>query len=264
MKPIVTGNDWFIPKPVLEVSAGLQTGITALMTGLAIITIIYAISVARRTGTAAPVYICIGAALAAFYEPLGDLFVHVAYHEVNQVNFVSSFGYRVPLWIVPTYIFFFGLPFVSLGKIISDGIGLKRWMMFYFAIIPSAWLFEVPMLELGYIDYYDPQPLKILGYPLSMGFVNAATSMAAAGVIHLTRQIAVIRAHPILLVAIVPLSLVGVHASASLPLASALNSSSSQFMLEAMALLSMAAAVLLTFIVGSAVSRAPEEARVKR
>lgn len=260
--PISEGSDWFVTKPLLEKSLEWQVGMTLFMSALALMAIIYAVREARRARRWHPVLILCGALLSVFYEPLGDLFAHVTYHEVKQISFHSAFGFRSPVWLLPTYIAFFGAPIIWLSTLIEKGIGLRSWMLLFFAAIPSVWIFEVPMIMMGYIAYYgDNQPFEILGYPVWMGFVNTSTMFVVGALVALISRVGFIDDKPFLLVMLVPLLVIGAHASASLPLASAINSTANMWQVNAMALVSMAVATLQVYVVGGLITSMPRPAR---
>lgn len=250
-KPILTGADWFVTKPGLEKSLEWQLGILAFMTALAIATVIYAFAIAKRTGRTDAVWICLGAALACYYEPLGDLMAHVTYHEVNSINFTAAFGHSIPLWVLPCYVVFFGAPIVALVSMIERGITAQKWMLFFFLSVPGAWLFEVPLLAMGATEYYGAnQPFKLLNYPVWMAFSNTAGMILTATAVFYVGKTSLIRQHPILLAALLPLFIVGASATTILPVGSALSSSDSATVVNVFAIASILLSVLYAWITG--------------
>lgn len=244
-------DHWWITKPALEKSLAWQYGILAIMSALAVLTLLYAVRQARRTGRSDPIWICLGAALAVFYEPLGDFFAHVTYHEVNQINLTSAFGFHTPLWVLPTYVVFFGAPILLLLPQLERGISMVRWMAIFVLSMPGAFLFEVPLLQMGSIAYYgENQPFQILGYPLWMAFANGCTMLVVTTAVHFLRQSAVIQQHPFFLAPVLPMLVMGANGGAALPLASAINGSASVEVVNLMALLSMGLATLYVWLCG--------------
>lgn len=251
VEPIQSGASWFITKPILEKSLEWQYGILGIMAVLALGTLIYAITQAGRTGKGNAIWICAGAALASFYEPLGDLFAHVAYHEINQINFTAAFGFLTPLWIVPTYVVFFGLSILVLLPILERGVSLRFWMTLFMLSLPGAFLFEVPLLKMGAIQYYGAnQPFQILGYPLWMAFANSCTVFVVTTAVYLISKTSLIHRHPFLLAPLMPMLVMGANGGSALPLASAINSSSSVTVVNLMALLSIGLATLYVWMCG--------------
>lgn len=246
--PIVSGSEWFVTKPVLEKSLAWQEGMLAVMLILAAAGVAYVALQAWRSRQWFPIHVCIGGALSCLYEPLGDLLAHVTYHEAGQVTLRTAFGFHVPLWILPTYLVSFGVPIVLLGNLLAGGrVSLAKWMAFFAVALVGGWGFEVPMLMMGAIEYYgDNQPLKILGFPVWMGFVNNATLFVVASLLHLFRQSAVVARWPALVIVLMPVMVAGVHAGLSLPLGSTLNGVHDPLVVNLMALVSMTLAVVAT------------------
>lgn len=256
VNPIVFGNDWFVEKPVLDKSLSWQMAMLSIMSLFASFSLIYAAIQTRRTGKSDPLWICIGAGLAAFYEPLGDLFAHVTYHEVSQINFTTAFGFSVPLWILPTYVVFFGASVIFILPIMERGISIQRWMLYYFLSLPGALLFEVPLLKMGAIEYFGSnQPLQIFGYPIWMAFANGCTMFVAATVLHYIRKSFIIRRHPFLLALLMPMLVIGANGGAALPLAIAINSSSSNMVVNIYGFASMILSTLYVWICGKVLEK---------
>ncbi|HKY23319.1 MAG TPA: hypothetical protein VJM31_19035 [Vicinamibacterales bacterium] len=252
VEPIVDGAGWFVEKPALTKSLDWQYGILGLMCLLAVATLVGAAMTSRRRGDSGAIWICVGAALATFYEPLGDLFAHVTYHEQGQLNFTTAFGFRTPLWVLPTYVLFFGATTVWLQSQIERGMTLRRWILLFIATLPGAWLFEVPLLRMGAIEYYGAnQPIQVFGYPLWMAFVNSTTMFVVATACHWLARTSVMQRHPILFAPIFPMLIVGANGGAALPLGSALNASASPWVTNAAAGVSIALSLLYVWICGN-------------
>jgi hypothetical protein len=221
------------------------------MTVLAIATVIYAFRIAKRTGRTDAVWICVGAALACYYEPLGDLMARVTYHEVNTIAFTAAFGHTIPLWVLPCYIVFFGAPIIALLTIIERGITAQKWLLLFFLSVPGAWLFEVPLLAMGATEYYgDNQPFKILNYPVWMAFSNTAGMVLTATAVYYISKTPLIRQYPSLLAALLPLFIVGASATTILPVGSALSSSDSATVVNIFAMASIVLSVIYAWVSG--------------
>lgn len=252
---ITLGTDWFVPKPALEKKLEWQLIMLAVMSVLAVGVVIAAARISRRIGNRYPLAICAGAVLATFYEPLGDLFAHVTYHEVGQISLTSAFGFRTPLWIVPTYVVFFGASTLWLMGEIEKGVTQGRWMLLYALSLPGAWLFEVPLLRMGAISYYgDNQPLQLFGYPLWMAFANSTTIFVVATACSFLKRSPAFRERPLLFTPFFPMLVMGANGACALPLGSSINSAASLATVNAAAGLSMVLALFYTWIAGSLVA----------
>lgn len=240
---IENGQDWFVSKPVLEKTLEWQLWALLLMSVLAMFTLLYAIKISRKVGRY-PIYVVLGAALATYYEPLGDLFAHVTYHEANQLTFTQSFGFKTPLWILPTYIVFFGASIIWLVSRIDEGVSVKQWWVYFVLSIPGAWVFEVPLLEMGAIAYYgDNQPFRIFGYPLWMAFSNSATIFLVSAAVAWLKGTPLFLQRPILLVPVIPMLVLGANGGVGLPLGSAINGTDDVVVVQLMACASILLAV---------------------
>ncbi len=249
--PITQGTDWFVTKPALEKSLEWQNGMLAVMLALATLTVVYAIVLARKEGRLFPVYVVVGAAVACFYEPVGDLFAHVTYHEVSQVHYTTAFGFSIPLWVLPSYVVFFGFPVILLNSLLERRFTLAWWMTIFFVSVPCAWLFEVPILHFGYTEYYGAnQPWKILNYPVWMGFVNTCTMFTVATAVHFLNRSVIGQRFPVLFIALLPMLVLGANGGTALPLGSAINSSTNPAFVNAMAWMSIGLAVLYVWTCG--------------
>lgn len=222
--PIRHGHEWFQAKPALEVSPTLQLAMIALMGVLCVATLVHALRI--RTANPEAPWLCVGAFLCSFYEPLGDLHSKVAYHEVGQIGLWTAYGFHIPLWGTLTYLVFFGFTTIELVRWIerNSRIGFREWA----ALVGLSWLgsamFEIPMIALDLVDYYArPGPLAVLGFPVWIGFVNGATIICVACVVALAKRAVLVRAHPASLALVMPVTLIGVHSSASLPVGAIQN-----------------------------------------
>jgi hypothetical protein len=136
-------------------------------------------------------------------------------------------------------------------SLLQRGITRRQWMGLFFLSLPGALLFEVPLLMMGAIDYYGAnQPAKILGYPIWMAFANSCTLFVMAAAIFLLAQTQIIRARPWLLAPLTPMLVMGANGAAALPLASAINASSSLIVVNLCAVLSALLATLYVWIFG--------------
>src|SRR5262245_34738944 len=100
IEPIISGSDWFVAKPTHEKSMEWQLAVTAGLSVLALAALFYALKLARAEQRRHPLAVFIGGVLALLYEPLGDLGAHVTYHEVGQLNALTSFGFHIPVWMI--------------------------------------------------------------------------------------------------------------------------------------------------------------------
>lgn len=247
---------WLAAKPALEKSLEWQIGATAIFSVLAIATLIYAIQIARREQSKMPVFIWFGGALASLYEPLGDLLVHVTYHEVNQLTAFSAFTFKIPTWLTPSYTVVVSASAIWTMQRIKQGVTFKNWMLSFFLLIPVGVLFELPLIYMGAIEYFGPQAYPIFGYPLPMAFANTAGLILVNGsLLYFISQSTFGQRWPALFTLIVPMTTAGCHLGIALPWGLAMNSTDNLTVIYIMATVSMALAVLAAWVSGKMVCR---------
>lgn len=254
---IQSNPDWSGVRPVLLISRNLEIGLNVLMGLMLIACIYYAFRIARKERRPNAFYLLIGGTFAIFYEPLGDLVAHVTYH-AGQINAISAFGFDIPTWMIPAYSLVAGTSITWMVDVIRSGVTWKKWWTLYGIMLVSAILFELPLVFLGAIEYYGQQSFTILGYPAWMAFMNCTGIIFVPGtIIYLLTEHGIIhRGNGFLLVPLVPLVVAGSHSAAGFIRGYIMNGGPhSQFEVEAVALLSMALAVLLTWVCGKVVTR---------
>jgi len=250
--PIVSGDQWFVVKPVLEASITAQLVLLGVMSALAIIAVAYAVRICLKEKQLYPLYIFMGAGFASFYEPLGDLLAHVTYAEEGQINYIISFGFQVPVWVVPTYMAFFAFPVIFILQKAKMKITVKWWTGLMSVAIIGCWVLEVPLLALGFVEYYGQNaPVKIFDYPVWMGFANAATMAIVTTAIYFYLKSSFGREHSALVVFLFPLFFIAGNAGSGYPVAFALNSSESSNFVNLMAVGSMCLSTLFIWICGN-------------
>lgn len=249
--------DWSGTRPVLTISKGLEFGLNVAMAVMMVAAAYYAIRLARKEGRLNPIFILIGGTLAVVYEPMGDLGAHVVYY-ADQLTAVSAYGFDVPTWMIGAYTIAVGVPIIWLIDIIRKGVTVKKWWQLYAILVVGAIVFELPMIYLGAIEYYRPQSLSVLGYPIWMAVMNCTgLFFVPATIIYLLTERGIIAGRSaFLLVPLTPLLAAGSHTAADFLRGYVMNGQHGQLAIEAMSLLSIAAALLLTWICARTVAKA--------
>ncbi|ETB36352.1 hypothetical protein N602_24325 [Mycobacterium avium subsp. hominissuis 10-5606] len=227
---------------------------------LAALVFISAIRTWRTTGRSELFWVTLGATVAVFYEPVGDMLVDIVYHaQTHGLTVVSGFGVSIPLWVLFMYTAFWGPGILWLTKKLEDGITAKQWMGWFVASIPMTWLFEVPMLKLGLYEYYGPQqPFKILEYPWWMCFSNSAVIFIVALLVHVAMKTTAVRNRPAYLVFLTPGFIIGVGLVTVLPVAYGMTSSTSLVVINLTAAISSALSVAYVWVGYKVVNPSPQ------
>jgi hypothetical protein len=180
---------------------------------------------------------------------MGDLGAHVVFH-ADQVNAVAAYGFHVPTWMIGAYTIAAGTSIIWMIDVIRGGVTVKKWWQLYAIMVVVAIVFELPLIHLGAIEYYAPQSLSVFGYPIWMAVMNCTgLFFVPATIIYLLTEHDIIdKRNGYLLVPLTPLLVAGSHTAVNFPRSHVINGEHGQFAIEAVSLLSIAAALLLTWI----------------
>lgn len=263
---VTTGNQWFIEKPVLADNFNAHLLVTGIFFFCALLGLIYSLKLAKRERNPYPLYVFFGVGLACFFEPLGDLMIHVTYREPNQINLWSAFGYNVALWVFPCYLFIGGWPANWMLQRIRQGITMNDWMKVFFIQVALMYVFEIPGLHLfGEWMYYGVQPFMILGYPMPMAFTNAAGFIfVTAALSHLLMKHEFIQKHPVLLMPSMAIIFPCSAATTIYPWGFAINATTDQTLVNIGGLGSIVLSICLVWFFGKLVCVPNTEAAMAR
>jgi hypothetical protein len=216
------------------------------MSVVAVAAIAFALRETRVRGDLIPVYLLAGAAIAIFYEPLGDFLVLAFYPARNQIGWIQMFGHKVPAFIEVLYFWYF-CPFVLVFmRLARRGFTARTWWGLWLGTLAFCEAFEILGLHLNTWLYYGPQPLVVAKLPVWVPFTYVSFLFAiSAGVYGISKLLG--RRHHWLVIPATPLLLAASHAATSFPAASALYSTTNKTVLVLAAIGSMAAAVVLAY-----------------
>jgi hypothetical protein len=236
--------------PLWSVPAEQQRELLIVASVLCVISLAYALYLARRERDPYPLFVFIGAAFAILLEPVGDIFTQVVYPHIDQVSLFTAWGRKLPLWMGPNYAFFFCVPvLLVMHYVLKPGLTVRKWWITYFLIVVGVTAFEQPGIAASSWKYYGQNgPLAINSYPVWVGFNNAQCLLSTAVAIHLFRQIGIRGKQSVLLIFLVPLVIAATHIAASLPVATATRSSENRMLIEAAALLTIFLNCLMVWV----------------
>lgn len=250
---ISTGDEWFVPKPIIEQTMQTHVWVLALFCLFALIGLVYSLRLVRANKSLYPLYVYFGIGFACIYEPLGDLLIHVTYAEVGQINIWRAFGYNVALWVFPCYLFIGGWPANWMLNRLRQGVTFRWWMRSFFIFVLAMYAFEIPGLHLAgrQWEYYGPQPLVLFDYPMPMAFTNASAFIfVTAALAKLLLSHEFIQRRPMLLVPLMAMIFPCASASAIYPWGYAINATDNQFLINLGGILSMLVSVFQVWICG--------------
>jgi hypothetical protein len=248
-------GDWVVPRPLHYVSDPVYLGLFIGLTLCALFVFLYAFRLSRRLDSSYPIWVCVGALLAAFYEPVGDVLAHLSYMQTD-IYFIHTLGNTIPVFLPPGYVIFFGWPILYLIGRIDKGIGLKQWMVSYSLIVLAAAIFELPFIAMDVHHYFgENQPVQILGYPIWMPFVNGTSMFLAAAVAYLATKHEVFERQPLWYALLIPFLVAGGGVFFSLPIGLVISSSANVLAVNLGAIGSVILSVLGMWLAGNMVCR---------
>lgn len=238
-----------MPTPPVDLAMpGTAQAVMLVITAVAAVGAIgLAVRQCRRRHDLVPIYLMLGAALAIFYEPVGDILGMAYYPEAGQVGWIDTFGRSTPMFIALLYFVYFP-PFIMwfLGQV-DKGMTVATWWKVWGATVISTFVFEPIPLHFGLWTYYGPQPLRLFGFPLYWAFLNATfIYVLAMGVYAIVRHFP--SRHHWLIVPAMPLLLLAGHGAPALPVATTLASTDSRLINELGGLLTMGLCVLVSWM----------------
>lgn len=257
MNPMLPTPDFSGPRPLLAIPPEWDIALNIVMGVLILASLYYAMRMVKKEGRLNPLYLLIGGGFGVFFEPAGDLMAHVTFH-AEQINAVGSYGFHVPLWMVGAYIISTGVPIIWLLDMVRSGMTMKKWMMTFLLCIPAAIVFELPLIFMGAIEYYGPQPFSIFGYPVWMAFANTAGLFFVPTAIFyfLTEKGVIDKSNAFLLIPLTPMIVAGSHVAGAFPHGYGMNSGNPDLlMINVFSLLAIAGCTFLTWIAGTSVVR---------
>jgi hypothetical protein len=215
------------PHPIWSISSGHQLFVELLFGGVALATLIYCATVARRTRHPWPLFLFGGAALTVTYEPFNNLLGHCAYPIVHQHMAIDFVGQRIPWYIVFVYAFYFGAPITWMMTRYEAGITKRQLVSYYAIAVVICAAFEPYFTHHGYWKYTGYQPLSWTGLPMWWWFVNPMCLFAIAAILHLLKRHVLKGAwESAVFILACPLGCFATHGSAAVPLNIGINAHS--------------------------------------
>lgn len=194
----------------------------------------------------------IGGGVASLLEPMVDHLGLVFFAPEGQWTMLRTFGRVTPWFILPCFIWYTGGQALFTLHLMRRGLTMTRLFALYGIYVLTNVAMEIPAIAAGVYGYYGPQPFEIAGLPLWFQALNAASPIVAAAVIH--KLGAKPGWHPALAVAVIPGAHVLANAVPGWPMWAALNSTGSLAITYPVALVTVALASLLVYMVGLTVT----------
>ena len=128
-----------------------------------------------------------GAFAASLVEAQLDLLSRIWWAE-DLTRSYTMFDRPIPLMASLGYTMLVGGGTYSAYRLIVSGATRQRLLIVAgtFFVVESA--FEMVWLNIGFYEYYGPQPLEVAGFPLYWGAINAVGAITAGYVVYLIRH----------------------------------------------------------------------------
>jgi lipoprotein signal peptidase len=225
--------------------------------------LVWCIREARRSGSAIPVLIMIGAGIASLQECAFDVMVLVNWADSGHTPLYRIFDRSVPIWMLFAYPWFIGGQGYWMYRKLQQGMtGKQLWSLYFFAWFANLFL-EVPALQLGNIyTYFGNQPFRILGFPLWMAWVNALMPILLASAVYAYRD-SFTGVRSLLVLAVVPMAVGAAQIMIGWPIWLALNSGAGYGVTHAAAVISLGLSLIVVYLVGVKFCQ-PAEVRAHR
>jgi hypothetical protein len=194
----------------------------------------------------------IGGGVASLVEPMVDHIALVWFAQENQWTMLKVFGRNTPWFILPCYVWYIGGQVMLMLWLLRRGLTMKQLYLVYGAFVLTNVAMEIPAIAADVYRYYGPQPFKIAGLPIWFQSMNAASPIIGAALLH--RLGAKRGWHPALAAVVVPSAHVLSNAVAGWPMWTALNSTDSLAITYPVALVTIALASLVVYLVGLTVT----------
>lgn len=236
-----------VPAPPydLPLNTTMQTIATVVLWGATAALLAYTVVLARRERSPLPVLLVLAAATGSVFEPIYDIGYHLHWLDAGeQWTLFTAFGLPQPVWVMPAYVMVFGFPAVLTYRAFAAGTTTKKVFRMAGILTVTTALFEITATNLDLYTYYGDAPLRVLRYPLYIGWMEGVQITGYAVLAAVLARRATRPVHLLAVFALFPANFAFDVMGAGFPIVIAQNSSTSpsQALMVPAALLAMALA----------------------
>ncbi|MGH9036197.1 MAG: hypothetical protein ACRD0O_10560 [Acidimicrobiia bacterium] len=152
-----------------------------------LVTAYYMVRIWRREKEPLGLVLIVGAALAAILEPMLDI-LGMAFHPRNQPILFETYGYPMPLWVLPLYTFYMSAFTMLVWRALERGGGPRTLWKFFGGLCFFDLVMETIGLSFDVWVYYGYQPLRIFQFPLWWAPCNAGGPVLAGIILYALRH----------------------------------------------------------------------------
>lgn len=228
----------------LELNTVMQAVATVGLWAGTIALLVYAIRISRQEKSPLAVYIVLAVAAGSIIEPIYDITYHLYWLDNGeQWTLFTAFGLPQPVWVMPAYVIVFALPAVLLYRSFAAGVSLGTIFKWAGVTAFTTAVFETIAVNSGLYVYYGDAPMRFLGYPLWISFMECAQITGFAILCAVIKLRATKPAHLLIVFLIFPANFIFETAGAGFPTLIAMNTPDpSMVLMWAMAPVSIALA----------------------
>jgi len=150
---------------------------------LLLIPLLYALRDWKHSKSPVSLLILLGGAITNLLEPMVDVLGACWHPIINQNRLFEIMGHPMPVWLLPTYIAYFGVLTLAMYVSFRKGVSSHTmWLWFVVPVIADIFLEEGLFVASGghLYAYYGNQPLRLHLFPIWWAPVNAIGVYAAA------------------------------------------------------------------------------------
>jgi hypothetical protein len=194
----------------------------------------------------------VGGGLAGFVEAQLDLLSRIWWAS-NLPRAYTVFGRPIPLLVVATYSLVIGGGMYLAYRVCAADGARRRIVLFGVAFMVLESVFEMVLMTTHFYKYYGPQPLRVFGFPLYWGAINAVGAVMGGCVVYAGRS-RLAGPNALLAVLIPPVSF-GLDFAVGWPTWNVMNTNASQLTMSLVSLLTFGLCAAELWLVSVAVTR---------
>jgi hypothetical protein len=217
-------RDLPVPPYHLGLNTTMQTVATVVLWGGTIALLAYAYRLARQERSPFPLLLVLAVAAGSLIEPLYDIAYHLFWLDNGrQWTLFTAFGLPQPVWVMPAYVMVFALPALLLYRRLKAGAPVSLALTYGVVLSFTTAMFEIIAGKVDLYTYYGHAPVRVLGYPLWIGFMEGGQIASYAVLAAVLRHQATRPAHGVALFVLFPANFAWATLGAGFPTLIAMN-----------------------------------------
>jgi hypothetical protein len=138
----------------------------------------------RQQRTVFPVLLVLAAGVAALAEPLYDIGFKLLFFIPGQWTLFTYGDVPQPVWTVSGYMILYAGPAMFICEALARGISRRTFLTWAAVTLLASSVFEIYGIAGGAYSYWGPHALRVFGYPLTVGVLEATFVMLFSVLAH--------------------------------------------------------------------------------